>query len=513
MSFLSKKKQVAYETDYDIPSFFIDPNGFIIFDDRSLGGVAVLEVLPRACTESITWEDPVERNLKLNGERDFKSTTGITFDDDRRDVIEPWIRFLNDLHSNGEGDDDVHVQILAKKCTPSINMKTGAPYWETRLESAAYDASRSAGAFINGAMGSDVQRSASNRQRKAKGKESNVGRAIREERVRNYIGLLNALDEQDESEYPGFVKRTDVDVRRIPAYTVRFFMVISYTPTSEGWWMDGRDSDYYVSDSISVTSLFKDDKIVDNVTDLIMNHVNKKKNDDDDAKVGEFFQLDVDRTAQIIATRVNKVLRLARTRDAEHRKNPRGVSRMPFEFKRMDAREVGALVRFFPDILTPYWDRIWELASNQNDVIRGMDVDIAIATNDASILHDSKLDKSIADGTADMSSTTTSREAFLAQYRDKSLSDLSTISDDFNDANWSPSEDDEDKAAEDDGTSNQDFDEDIWTSIDETVSDLKGEASKRDEYLRRYKNRGHNGSVKNALGMRNRDDGDDKKRR
>ena len=48
------------------------------------------------------------------------------------------------------------------------------------------------------------------------------------------------------------------------------YLVVSYTPSSEGWWFDGRDSDYYITDNDSATNLFQEDKWADRLASMFM---------------------------------------------------------------------------------------------------------------------------------------------------------------------------------------------------------------------------------------------------
>ena len=120
------------------------------------------------------------------------------------------------------------------------------------------------------------------------------------------------------------------EIRKLPSYLKSFYIVVSYTPSSEGWWMDGRDSDYYISDTVSPSALFIDGGVAEKISSFI---ANRKKNDDVE-EGGDFFHLEADRIAQVLATRVNKIIRFTREWPISHK----GLS-LPFTIRRLDGIE------------------------------------------------------------------------------------------------------------------------------------------------------------------------------
>ena len=133
--FKAKEKNVDYyETEATLPEFSIDTNGFIMFNNRQLGGAAVLEVIPHVTTEGMTHEDPVFHNDSTDFEENpnYEPATGALFPDARFRVYPAWTWFLNSLLPHGLEDECTHIQILIKKCH--------ANEWTTITDYAQYTA-------------------------------------------------------------------------------------------------------------------------------------------------------------------------------------------------------------------------------------------------------------------------------------------------------------------------------------------------------------------------------------
>ena len=455
MGLFKKKKEVEfYETETSLPSFGIDTNGFIMFDDRRLGGAAVMEVIPHVTTEGMTHTDPVYSNESTDiTENPGYEPSIALFPDARSQVYPGWVYFLNGLLPLGPEDECTHIQILAKKCRTRE--------WNTKSDYACYKAHKEMDWKISSGLSRGEMKAA---------------------RARDYLELLDSI-RADVEKIPAYT----FDVKKLPAYVVRYFLVISYTPSGEGWWMDGRDSDYYVRDSASPLSLFKNDRAVDNAVSLLT-RFRKDDAERDDGAEDDLFWIESDRTAQILDTRLKKVNRLVESWNKREPARP-----MPFHLKPMDGREVAALICFFPNIITPYWDKIWNLHANQDDVLFRADALHALDMHDTSFIEEVRdINKSIVSGEVDMRHTKAEQEEFLAKYRGVAYEDISGLRSERDQLNWTPEEEERRMIAEQQRQQRALDDQDLWGDIaagDGIAEEFQTPEQRRETFLKKYKNR------------------------
>lgn len=487
--FKVKKEDInSYETESSLPPFYIDANGFVMFDDKSLGGVSIMEVVPEVFTEAITHEDTIyhddSTSFAINGS--YEPSAGWIFEDARKTTYPGWISFLNSLLPQYDDDEPIHVQILCKKCV--------SKEWATQTEYAYQKARQNLHDEIRGYKYPQSK------------KDALIGR-----RAIDYARMLGKYQEQVNR-----IPRLEFDVRKIPSYIVKYYLVVSYTPSSEGWWMDGRDTDYYrVDNSMSSIVLSDNDtksqNLVDKVADAIYRHIVRKSKKDNHNDQEDLFYIEDDRTAQVLETRIRRILDSA---IAWNRQHP--DSRIPFSIRMMDSREVGALIRFFPDILTPYWDKIWTLKTDQNDVIYNMDVRHSISMDDVEYVQQTQnMFDDIINDNVSISASDEDKQAFLSRYKMRSREsqesgdsiskgkmdidgESKSISDDLD---WSPEVEEaklndmrrvEEKRREQQG---------FWSDFDAELTmddNIKTDDEKKKEFLSRYKNR----AIRNSLNRR-----------
>lgn len=458
--FKAKRKDVeSYETEMSLPPFYIDSNGFIMFEDQSLGGACVMEVVPHVSTEGITHEDPVFHNESTDDDA-YEPSVNALFGDARGWVYAPWVSFLNSLQAQDEADEPTHVQLLMKKCH--------SDEWYTRIDYASYMAHKELDPVA-----------------KTYKTAKSVRGALKGRRALDYLNLLDGIKKKTDE-----LPQTQRDIRHIAGYKMKFFLVVSYTPSSEGWWLDGRDSDYYISDHASpfLTFASSQDNLVERITDMMASRIAKKNGSREivGGAADDFFWIESDRTAQIIATRMHKIMTAIKKWEKTH------PMPMPFHLEKMDGREAAALIRFFPNILTPYWDKIWTLNSDQNDMLYNFDVRKALELNDAAALGDqTALFEDIKADAVDMRHGKDEQDAFLAQFRDKDFKELRTSRSEYDDMFWTPELEEERKAYQEEMERRRaESEDDIWQdfagmfALDE---ELKTRDQQREEFLRKYK--------------------------
>lgn len=463
--FKARTKEVEeFETDMSLPAFTIDSNGFIMFEDQTLGGAAVFEVVPHIHTEAITHEDPVFHNesTMFYDNPAYESSNNALYGNSRHVTYPGWVNFLNCLQAQDEADEPTHIQILAKKCRTEE--------WYNKIDYAVYQAHKELDPLI---------------YKRDHGRDPR--KAMLGARADDYIMLLEHTQEVTNN-IPQFAS----DIRKFASYKVKFYLVISYTPSSEGWWLDGRDSDYYVTDSSTSNILFSnnEDKLVDKVTNMLAAHMKSKNGNNDNVGGAEddFFWIKADRTAQIIATRIRKMMNNIKKWNKNNRNRE-----MPFHLKQMDGRETAALIRFFPNILTPYWDKIWQLHSDQNDLLYSKDVERAIQTGDTSIVDQHDLFQDIKDNSVDMRHSLAEQNEFLSRYKDKTYEEIGTLADDHDDMFWSPEQEELEAARAAAAEEYRSEANDLWGDFDASFAladELKTPAQKREEFLQKYKKQG-----------------------
>lgn len=429
-----------------------------------------MEVIPHVSTEGITHEDPIFHNESTD-DSSYEPSGNALFGDARGWVYAPWVNFLNSLQPQDEADEPTHVQLLMKKCH--------SDEWYTRIDYASYMAHKELDSVARAYKTSQTVRG-----------------ALRGRRALDYLNLLDSIKKKTD-ELP-LIRR---DIRHIAGYKMKFYLVVSYTPSSEGWWLDGRDSDYYISDHASpfLTFASSQDNLVEKITDIIASRVAKKNgaNDAVGGQADDFFWIESDRTAQIIATRMHKIMTSIKKWEKTH------PMPMPFHLEKLDGREAAALIRFFPNIMTPYWDKIWTLQSDQNDMLYNFDVRKALELDDASALGDQKmLFEDIKANTVDMKHDKSKQDEFLAKFKNKDFEELRSSRAEYDDMFWSPELEEEqaEKQAELERR-RAEAEDDIWKdfagmfALDE---DLKTREQQRDEFLSKYKRQ--SGSMKSIDG-------------
>lgn len=458
--FKAKKKNVdEYETEASLPDFYIDTNGYVMFENATLGGADILEVIPHVPTEGWTHQDPVFHDTSTDDDN-YTPSTDRTWDDYRNVIVPGWVAFLNGLQETSGGDNAIHLQILAKKCR--------CDEWETRWDYAGVEARKEFGGLI-----SDVR--------------SGYVRNTRDKwiaaRASEYIDLIDGW-RNSVNRLSGNV----FDVRKLPAYKTKFFIIISYTPSSEGWWLDGRDTDYYVRDNNSAMALFRDDKAVDRVTSFLTHKQRKKQEREEGGTIGDFFWIESDRTAQILYTRERKIMKII---DDWNRKNKN--CSMPFHLRKVDEREAAALIRFFPNILTPYWDKIWNLQVDTNDVLYRQKVRKALDLGDASFLdaeNTKSLMESVAEDNVDLSHGDSQKESFLDRYKGKSFDEIGDVSNEYDDLSWTPEREEQRAEHISEMEVRKQANVDLWGDLDTSLvldDEYKTAAQRREDFIKKYR--------------------------
>lgn len=337
MGFFKKRTIYEAETELALPGFTVDANGFIIFDNPALGGTGVFEVFPSCTSVGITRRDEI--NQKINVDKyGYAPPLGVEYGDERAEAIPQWVDFLNSLIPSEEEDVDgtlpcTHIQILIKK----------------------YDEGKYA---ITHGIESSISSIDSYFRENERARNSNR----LQKRANDYITLLENI-ERETNAAQGF------DFRKLNSFRTRMFVVVSYTPSSEGWWLTGRDEDYYMDDSNSPTALFEQDKLVDFFTSR-----SKSKEKDDAPDTDDLFLLEEEQTAAIINTRMNQ---MERKKESYERAN--GIDFPAFRLSRLSPIEVGILVKFFPDLASPYIEKAKRLSIKEDSVIFDMKRKAALA--------------------------------------------------------------------------------------------------------------------------------------
>lgn len=376
--FSPKSKAVEYETENSIPSFHVDANGFILFDQEDLGGAAILEVTPKVMTEGITHLDSLTGEKYSASSKD-KNQSGMEFGDARDLIYAPWVYFLNNLLPQHPDEEPIHIQILAKYCLMSD--------WDEQVRT-SLDYQRIL-----------VDKEIEANRRKFRGCKPTRKQALVEARRLDYRNELTSI-----------AGKPHVGIG-IAAHTIKYYLVVSYTPSAEGWWMDGRDSDYYRTDSnLSVFSLFDEDKAVDRIVDFLMKHRRSNARDGDNT-ADDYFRVHTDAVSQVLHSRVLRVEKIV-----EKWNNTHILQKMPFTLRRLHMRESAALIAMFPRIVSSYWDKIWDLKENMNEILYGLEADIAIAKGDTEFMHRYR-DSIINTNQADTTLTSEALEAFIDRYR------------------------------------------------------------------------------------------------
>lgn len=388
--FNPRKKQVLEaETEMSLPPFQVDINDYLMFDDPDLGGCGIFEITPRVWDTSWTHLDGHKPTDVLDDD-DLTDSDGVRYQDMRRLIVPVWVKFLNNLLPKDNNTAQTHIQILGKKTRldPDSDPKY---FWYTELDYLLSQTTKHMGTPTNEAM---------------------------RVRMLDYALMLGRLSAQSHTGGGVF------DPTKLSSFDTKWYIIVSYTPSSEGWWYDGRDSDYYmVEDSLDMKhplSMFSDPQFVDKIAARIGKRQQKKQAAESVNTAWDMFPLATDLTTSVLNSRMRDLERsymrlardlsqgLAKEYNARYPKrkialNSReafelGYEAMPFTMRRLNGREVAALVAFFPDILTPYWDKaLTQLEINMTDVLYALDSDNAILTHDISYVEQYEDDVLIGD--------------------------------------------------------------------------------------------------------------------
>lgn len=377
MSFFKpKEREVAIETQEDLPKFHFDVNGFLMFDDPSLGGCGIYEVVPTIMTGAVTHRETFGSNAVDTKAKGYTPSRAMeVVGDRRRDAVMQWVSFVNGLLPDDDAESQTHVQVILKKTHPS-------EWW---------DAYGHAIDNLHGHVGAPAP---------------SLGRHGRAYRL-SYEEMLDDLGKADMSD------------SGMPwngaAYDVLGYIVVSYTPSSEGWWLDGRDDDYYIRDSHDERTLFGVDGMAERIGRSIERRRERQTERDESNVADALFPIDEERIAQVLQTRMRKIERKMSAYSQRV-----GNDALAFTIRRTHMVDNSMLMSFWNDPLTSYRYKVWNMHTDMADVITGMRNEEAAASGDVSLLsgHDA------TDG--EMSS-------FLDRFVGKEASEVVDDGDDEND--------------------------------------------------------------------------------
>lgn len=378
-----KKKDIAVETENDLPSFTVDVNGFIMFKDPDLGGCGIFEVEPCVSGMGFTHTDSLQNGMDTESNAyDPQNGDGWKFRDRRHDVVPQWVAFLNGLFPHDESETQTQVQILLKKTRPYE--------WATRYNYAFNENDAVIGEFY-----------ASRGYNSGNSRKARLMRA----RANDYLGFLKA--QSDESSRPSLT----MDLNKLDSYAVKMYIVVSHTPSSEGWWIDGRDTDYYMKDESTPDALFKGSDFVDRIAGMLTKRSVQSMYDNGNNTANDLFPFESDITAQIIETRMRRIEQNLANIYEKTPPNDRA-----FFIRRLEPKESAGLVKFFPNVLTPYFAKAMDvLHENINDIYYGFDTENASMTGDSGYM--SRVAKDIIYGNVDLSLSDEEENEFLDKYR------------------------------------------------------------------------------------------------
>lgn len=448
--FKPKTKVVDYETESSLPGFHIDVNGFVLFDEPSLGGVGIMEVTPTTMTQGITHLD-LRHPEESTDEEGYVPKDLNFFADRRKDAIPQWMNLLAALQPQDDMDDPVHVQILLKK----IRTKE----WDTVYQYEAEKAKRHIEDWFEDA---GYTGPGSNRRR---------GPQIMKARANDYVSLLRALDVQ--------ARGTQGSLAAAHMSELRCYLVVSYTPSSEGWWLDGRDQDFYVTDDFTPTNLFKADKLVEKLGGRKIRKEQKKRGETEFNTADMLFPIQSDMTAQVIETRIRKIERAILAYDA-------GVPEdsIAFTVRRLHTVESTVLISMFPDIIDPHAEKVWGMGTNYEDVLYGMRVQMAQATGDASLIPD--IGDQALRGNLNLTASEDDEAAFLAQFVGTGIGESQTFGQEYDDENTPVTleDNDEDEDAENDPMNS------MWGELDPSYTVTPRKVNGEEKFLKAYAGKG-----------------------
>lgn len=385
--FKPKRKQVVKEeTDSCLPPFKIDINGFLMFDDAELGGCGVFEVTPTVWNAAWSYMDDYRPGDMIN-DNEMIATSGYQYADARRVIVPVWVTFLNSLLPKDNNTAQTHIQILGKKTRTENDEEYS---WRTYDDYLLSETARDINARKDYILRRDCLRL----------------------RSLDYLRMLGGYSVESNKPSATF------DAGHATSYVAKWYIVVSYTPSSEGWWYDGRDSDYYMVedllDSSHPLSMFSDPRTVDRITNWWKKRSNKKKFEQEINTANDIFPLATDLTASVIQSRMRSIEQTYATLE-RRLANAKVPASMPFTIERLDGREVAATIAFFDDLTTPYYHKaITQLQTNTNEVFMGMDADMAIVARDSSYVD--QYNEDILRGTIDLETTDESDSDFKRRY-------------------------------------------------------------------------------------------------
>lgn len=385
--FKPKKKQVTVEeTDTSLPPFRVDVNGFLMFLDEELGGCGIFEVIPAVWSAAWSYIDDY-RSGDMIDDNEMISSSGVQYADARRVIVPVWVAFLNSLLPKDSNTSQTHIQILGKKTRTDQDDDYS---WRT----------------MDDYLFSQTAKDIGNR------KEYIMGNDCRRLRALDYFKMLGNYSIKSNQRSATF------DIGHATSYETRWYIIVSYTPSSEGWWYDGRDSDYYmVEDTLDLShplSMFSDPRFVDRLTSRIMKRRKKKESEHEVNTADDIFPLATDLTASVIQSRMRSI-EMTYDRLAKRLAKSKTHAAMPFYIRRLDGREVAATMAFFDDITTPYYEKaLSQLQTNTNEVFMGMDADMAIISRDISYVD--QYNEDILRGTVDLETSDEDDEDFKKRF-------------------------------------------------------------------------------------------------
>ena len=385
--FKPKKKQIVKEeTDSSLPPFKIDVNGFLMFENEDLGGCGMFEVTPATWNAAWTHIDDW-RPGDIIDDNQMISSSGVQYADARRIIVPVWVEFLNQLLPKDNNTSQTHIQILGKKT--KADDEDDWNIWRTCDD------------YLYAMTAKDID------QRKDEIMRDSMIRL----RTLDYLKMLGNYSIQSNQ------RSGIVDMGHASAYDMHWYIVVSYTPSSEGWWYDGRDSDYYmVEDTLDLShplSMFSDPRFVDKVTAKIMKRREKRKPAETNT-AEDIFPLATDLTAAVIQSRMRSIENTYDNLARLLAKNKHPVA-MPFMLRRMTGREIAATIAFFDDVTTPYYEKaITQLQTNTNEVFMGMDAHMAVMSQDISYVD--RYNEDILRGTADLETSDEEDAEFIGRF-------------------------------------------------------------------------------------------------
>lgn len=417
MSFFKpREKELEIETQDDLPKFHFDVNGFLMFDDQSLGGCGIYEVVPTIMTGAVTHRETLGANSVDTKAKGYSPSRAMeVIGDRRRDAIMQWVSFVNGLLPDDDAESQTHVQIILKKTRPSD--------WTDAYGHAIDD--------LHGHIGAPAL---------SLGRHGNAYRMSYEE-------MLDDLGKSAMSENGAW---------NGAAYDVLGYIVVSYTPSSEGWWLDGRDDDYYVRDTNDEQSLFSVDGMAERIGGMITERRERQEEKNDYNTARALFPIDEDRIAQVLQTRMRKI---ERKMSAYSQKV--GNDAIAFTIRRTHMVDNSMLMSFWNDPLTSYRYKVWNMHTDLGDVILGMRNEEAVASGDIGVLSEHEASDS------DMS-------GFLSRFAGRDASDVAA--------------DDEEGGVDDDVIDMPDDVSAAWGEISpELASSKRAVMSDEEMFMQRYR--------------------------